>query len=219
MKDTNKSIWQQSKERGESAEALFCCNAQRITGAAVCGKLEQTAHNEGDFLMSDGSVIEIKADSKGSYLKTGNVCLQIANDAGTNVGSLQDMLNPANRHVDSITFMLCSDYACKRAYAAITMPIEKLATMCGCPAGGCASCGRCKPGVDGWQENAFPDATLTRDKRCILLPVSKILLDDDVRVVVLGKLVRLSPLERNRYAKLMQAEKQNTSGHNYITVY
>lgn len=168
--------------------------------------------------MADGTVVEVKADSGGAYLQTGNVCIQIANDAGTDVGSLQDMLNPANRHVDQVTYMLCSDYACKHAYAAITIPVAKLATMCGCPSGGCGECGRCRPGKDGWQRRAFPDAKITKDNRCILLPISETLFDDDVRVAVLDDLHNLPPSERMRYARLMQAAQRDTSGHNCITV-
>ena len=207
---TDKSIlWIANKARGDKAEALFCCDAQRITGTAVCGAIEQAAHQEGDFLMSDGSIIEVKADSNGAYLQTGNVCIQISNDAGTGVGSLQDMLSHSRRHVDKITFMLCSDFACKRAYAAVTMPVSKLASLCGCPAGGCESCGRCKPGEDGWQKRAFPDARLTKDGRCILLPLDGVLHDDDVRVTVLRNLERLPPLERVRYLKLIEAAQRD----------
>ena len=208
MNKTDKSIlWMANKARGDNAEALFSCRAEEITGTAVCGALAQAAHEEGDFLMQDGTTVEVKADANGAYLQTGNVCIQIANDAGTGVGSLQDMLSSSSRHVDKITFMLCSDFACKRAYAAITMAVPKLASLCGCPAGGCEACGRCKPGEDGWQHKAFPHARLTKDGRCILLPLDGVLLDDDVQVAVLRNLERLPPLERVRYAKLIQATK------------
>lgn len=210
MTRTDKSIlWQANKARGDNAEALFLRHAEEITGTAVCGALEQAAHQEGDFLMQDGTIVEVKADSNGNYLQTGNVCIQIANDAGTGVGSLQDMLNPSSRHVDKITFVLCSDFACKRAYAAVTMPVDKLASLCGCPAGGCEACQRCRPGEAGWQRRAFPQARLTKDGRCILLPLDGILFDDDVRVTILRNLERLPPLERVRYAKLMKAAQLN----------
>lgn len=197
-----------NKARGNNAEALFLRNAEKITGTAVCGALEQAAHEEGDFLMADGTVIEVKADANGTYLQTGNVCVQIANDAGTGVGSLQDMLSSSSRHVDKITFMLCSDFACKKAYAAVTMPVDKLASLCGCSDGGCENCGRCKPGEAEWQRRAFPDARLTKDGRCILLPLDGILRDNDVRVAILRNLERLPPLERVRYARLVQATKK-----------
>ena len=207
---TDKSIlWQANKARGSNAEALFLRHAEEITGTAVCGSLEQTAHEEGDFLMQDGTIIEVKADSSGNYLQTGNVCIQIANDSGSGVGSLQDMLSSSSRHVDKITFVLCSDFACKRAYAAVTMPVDKLASLCGCPAGGCEACQRCRPGEAGWQRRAFPQARLTKDGRCILLPLDGILFDDDVRVTILRNLERLPPLERVRYAKLMKAAQLN----------
>ena len=208
MTRTDKSIlWMANKARGDNAEALFLCRAEEITGTAVCGALEQAAHEEGDFLMSDGTIVEVKADANGAYLQTGNVCVQIANDAGTGVGSLQDMLSPSSRHVDKVTFMLCSDFACKRAYAAITMPVSKLASLCGCPDGGCEACQRCRPGEAGWQKRAFPHARLTKDGRCILLPLDGILQDDDVRVTILRNLERLPPLERVRYAKLIKVRK------------
>ncbi|MGN0992186.1 MAG: hypothetical protein ACI4O4_12090 [Candidatus Ventricola sp.] len=208
MNKTDKSVlWYANKARGSNAEALFSCHAEEITGVAVCGKLEQAAHEEGDFLMQDGTIIEVKADANGSYLQTGNVCIQIANDAGTGVGSLQDMLSSSSRHVDKITFMLCGDFACKRAYAAVTMPVEKLGSLCGCPAGGCAACGRCRPGRAGWQKRAFPHARLTKDGRCILLPLDGILQADDVRVTILRNLERLPPLERVRYSKLIKVRK------------
>ena len=210
MNKTDKSIlWIANKARGDNAEALFLRNAKKITGTAVCGALEQAAHEEGDFLMQDGTTVEVKADANGAYLLTGNVCIQIANDAGTGVGSLQDMLSPSSRQVDKITFMLCSDFACKRAYAAITMPVGKLASLCGCPAGGCEACGRCRPEEPNWQRRAFPQARLTKDGRCILLPLDGILFDDDVRVTILRNLERLPPLERVRYAKLMKAAQLN----------
>lgn len=210
MNKTDKSIlWIANKARGDNAEALFLLHAEEITGVAVCGALEQAAHQEGDFLMSDGTTVEVKADANGAYLQTGNVCIQIANDAGTGVGSLQDMLSPSSRQVDKITFMLCSDFACKRAYAAITLTVEKLASLCGCHAGGCETCGRCKPGEADWQRRAFPNARLTKDNRCILLPLDGVLHDDDVRVTVLRNLERLPPLERVRFAKLMQAARRN----------
>ena len=208
MTNTDKSIlWIANKARGDNAEALFCCNAQRITGTAVCGALEQAAHQEGDFLMSDGTIIEVKADSNGTYLETGNVCVQVSNDSGTGVGSLQDMLSSSSRHVDKITFMLCSDFACRKAYAAVTMTVEKLASLCGCPAGGCENCGRCKPGEAEWQKRAFPKARLTKDGRCILLPLDGVVQDPDVRVTILRNLERLPPIERVRYARLVQARK------------
>lgn len=182
-------------------------HAEEITGVAVCGALEQAAHEEGDFLMQDDTTVEVKADANGAYLQTGNVCVQIANDAGTGVGSLQDMISSSSRRVDKITFVLCSDFACKRAYAAVTMAVEKLASLCGCPAGGCETCQRCRPGEAGWQRRAFPHARLTKDCRCILLPLDGILDDDDVRVAILRNLERLPPLERVRYAKLIKATK------------
>lgn len=208
MTRTDKSIlWMANKARGDNAEALFLRHAEEITGVAVCGALAQAAHEEGDFLMQDGTIVEVKADSNGSYLQTGNVCIQIANDAGTGVGSLQDMLSSSSRHVDKITFMLCGDFACKRAYAAVTMPVEKLGSLCGCPAGGCGVCGRCRPGGAGWQKRAFPHARLTKDGRCILLPLDGILQSDDVRVTILRNLERLPPLERVRYSKLIKVRK------------
>lgn len=210
MNRTDKSIlWQANKARGDNAEALFSCHAEEIIGTAVCGALEQAAHEEGDFLMQDGTVVEVKADANGAYLKTGNVCVQIANDSGTGVGSLQDMLSSSSRHVDKVTFILCGDFACKKAYAAITLPVEKLASLCGCHAGGCEACGKCRPGEDGWQKRAFPHARLTKDGRCILLPLDGVLLDDDVRVTVLRNLERLPPIERVRYIKLVEAARRN----------
>lgn len=210
MNKTDKSIlWYANKARGGNAEALFSCRAEEIIGVAVCGALEQAAHQEGDFLMQDGTIIEVKADSSGSYLQTGNVCIQVSNDSGSGVGSLQDMLSSSSRHVDKITFILCSDFACKRAYAAITMAVEKLASLCGCPDEGCEACGRCRPGEDGWQHKAFPQARLTKDNRCILLPLDGVLLDDDVRVTVLRNLERLPPLERLRYIKLIEAARRD----------
>lgn len=210
MNKTDKSIlWIANKARGDNAEALFLRGAEEITGTAVCGVLEQAAHEEGDFLLDDGTIIEVKADSSGNYLQTGNVCIQIANDSGSGVGSLQDMLSSSSRHVDKITFMLCSDFACKRAYAAVTLTVEKLASLCSCPAGGCESCQRCRPGEAGWQHKAFPRARLTKDGRCILLPLDGILLDDDVRVTVLRNLERLPPLERLRYIKLIEAARRD----------
>lgn len=210
MNRTDKSIlWQANKARGDNAEALFLRNAKKITGTAVCGALEQAAHQEGDFLMSDGTTVEVKADANGTYLQTGNVCVQVANDSGAGVGSLQDMLSSSSRQVDKITFMLCSDFACKRAYAAITLPVEKLASLCGCPDGGYEACGRCKPGEADWQRRAFPKARLTKDNRCILLPLDGVLHDDDVRVAVLRNLERLPPLERLRYARLIEAARRD----------
>lgn len=50
---------------------------------------------------------------------------------------------------------------------------------------------------------------MTKDGRCILLPLDGILKDDDVRVTVLRNLERLPPLERVRYAKLMQAARRD----------
>lgn len=208
MNKSDKTVlWYANKARGDNAEALFLRHAEEITGTAVCGSLEQAAHEEGDFLMSDGTVVEVKADSNGAYLQTGNVCVQIANDAGTGVGSLQDMLSPSSRHVDKVTFILCGDFACKKAYAAITMAVAKLASLCGCPAGGCEACQRCKPGEAGWQRRAFPHARLTKNNKCILLPLDGVLQDDDVRVTILRNLERLPPIERVRYAKLIKTTK------------
>lgn len=106
----SKAKWREDKRRGTNAEDFFVEHFREICGegAEFADPLEQIPHNEGDFAVyyQDGSraVYEVKADGKGAYLRTGNVCVQVSNDAGTRVGALQDMLNPDKRHVDYVTF-------------------------------------------------------------------------------------------------------------------
>lgn len=193
--------------RGHRAEAYVYSNAVKLTGIEVQMPLEQRAGEEGDFLMMDDSVLEVKADSNGAYLRTGNVCVQISNDSGTSTGWLYDLMQPDKRHVDDVMYLLCADYECRRPYAAITIPVAKLARMCGCHPEGCDACGRCEPHKKGWQREAFPDARLTPNNTCICLPIDDVLTDADVRVMVLCGMDRLTSAQRERYMRLLSAEQ------------
>ena len=207
---TKGSTWHEDQRRGRNAEAFFLCHSTELTGYAVLQPLKQIPHNEGDFLMTNGKIYEVKADARRSFLKTGNVCVQISNDSGTRTGFLQDMQDPEKRHVDKITYVLCLDYECKIPYASITMTVEKFAALCGCPAGGCEGCGRCQPGTDGWQRAAFPDAKLSKNGNVLLLPLSNVLQCEDVRVVLLHDscdMNHLFPVERLNYQELVNAER------------
>ena len=211
--------WREDKRRGSNAEDFFSAHFREICGADAefADELEQIAHNEGDFVVyyQDGSraVYEVKADGKGAYLQTGNVCVQISNDAGTRVGALQDMLDPDKRHVDYVTFFLCSDYDCNTPYAAITLAVLDLARLCGCPDGWCESCRRCRPGADNWQMEAFPGKKLKRDttgrwkgKTTLLLPLNpETLAGTDHRVNVFNApRGQLLPYERRRWRELVE---------------
>ena len=215
----NGSTWHEDNRRGKNAEAYILCHSTELTGCAVLEPLKQIPRTEGDFLMTNGEIYEVKADARRSYLKTGNVCVQISNDKGTSTGVLHDMQDPERRHVDKNTYVLCLDYECKIPYAVITMAVEKFASLCGCPAGGCGTCGRCTPGKNGWQREALPDARLSKNENVLLLPLSDVLQDDDVHVVVLRDVACRTPVERRNYLLLVNAaiEKESSLlGHNYI---
>ena len=113
---------------------------------------------------------EVKSDGKAGFLRSGNVCIQIANDAATTGGWLQDLQDPTKRHVDYLTFMLCSDRDCAQPYGAITIAVPELCQKCGCPTGGCPACQRCRPGEPNWQYRAFTKYRIAQGAT-LLLPL------------------------------------------------
>lgn len=123
------------------------------------------------------------------------------------------MLNPEKRHVDYVTFFLCSDYDCNTPYASITLAVPDLARLCGCPDGWCDACNRCRPGTDNWQREAFPGKRLTGDtagkwrgKTTLLLPLNaETLAGTDHRVNVFNApRGQLLPYERRRWRELVE---------------